>query len=319
MGRSTESGDDELADEILASSFNNFVVDLMNSTGSNVSANSQVEDVTATSNGADTEIEFTIASTDNDSAAAAGEFLATRMASETFSYMGESVAYSNPSCFITLGGACQAHASHSGIEVTCGNNITISVGGSESFPVDFNNAGTGLVAGFTEFCDKNGLAPTEACKFTEFENTHSLVISNFSSCDVSSQYVADEDVTEVTVLVSSYVNSTVTAIRRSECGRFAVVCRYNRKLENVTFETSINVTTHDYVGANETVDSTAEAGLYLIISQGTGDAAGDDISDGTTYGLKETIHVEARLANNTDKFVSTVSLYTPETFASFVK
>ena len=49
--RSTESGDDELADEILASSFNNFVVDLMNSTGSNVSANSQVEDVTATSNG----------------------------------------------------------------------------------------------------------------------------------------------------------------------------------------------------------------------------------------------------------------------------
>ena len=73
------------------------------------------------------------------------------------------------------------------------------------------------------------------------------------------------------------------------------------------------------MGANETVDSTAEAGLYLIISQGTGDAAGDDISDGTTYGLKETIHVEARLANNTDKFVSTVSLSTPETFASFVK
>ena len=48
------------------------------------------------------------------------------------------------------------------------------------------------------------------------------------------------------------------------------------------------------MGANETVDSTAEAGLYLIISQGTGDAAGVDISDGTTYGLKEKNYVEAR-------------------------
>ena len=59
--------------------------------------------------------------------------------------------------------------------------------------------------------------------------------------------------------------------------------------------------------------------LHLITESGAGSAPGVDISNGTTYNLTETIHVEARMVNNTDKFVSTVSLYIPVTFASFVK
>ena len=38
-----------------------------------------------------------------------------------------------------------------------------------------------------------------------------------------------------------YMNSSV--IRRSECGTFSVICRYDKTLENVTYETSVNVTT----------------------------------------------------------------------------
>ena len=70
---------------------------------------------------------------------------------------------------------------------------------------------------------------------------------------------------------------------------------------------------------NATVNSTAEIKLHLITERGAGSAPGVDISDGTTYNLTETIHVEARMVNNTNKFVSTVSLYTPVTFSSFVK
>jgi len=199
------------------------------------------------------------------------------------------------------------------VQATCGNNITISVEGTDGFPVDINNTdtrsnATGLVAGFTEYCDVNGLAPEAKCMFTEHSKTHSLVISDFSSCGVTSQYIADDDVTEVTVLVSRipYVNSSMTAIRRSECGRFAVICRYNKTLENVTYDTSLNITTSDYIGVNATVNSTTEMELHLITESGAGSAPGVDISNGTTYNLTETIHVEARMVNNTDKFVSTL-------------
>jgi len=197
------------------------------------------------------------------------------------------------------------------VNVHCGNNITISVQGTTDFPVDVDNAdtrsnATGLVAGYTEYCDAGATAPDAACTFTEDSATHSLVIDDFSDCDVSAQYITADNVTEITVLVSRipYVNPNMTAIRRSECGRFAVICRYNKILENVTYDTSVNITTHDYVGVNATVNSTAEVAIHAIIVSGTGDAPGVDISDGTTYNLTETVHVEARMVNNTDKFVS---------------
>merc|ERR1712142_694584 len=160
--------------------------------------------------------------------------------------------------------------------------------------------------GYTEYCDVNGNAPHENCTFTKDSSTHSLVIDDFNSCDISSKYIADDDVTEITVLVSRipYVNTSMTAIRRSECGRFAVICRYNKTLENVTYDNSVNITTHDYVGVNATVNSTAEMELHLIEAEGTGIAHGVDIADGTTYNLTEIVHVEADMVNNTDKFVS---------------
>jgi len=197
------------------------------------------------------------------------------------------------------------------VNVHCGNNITISVEGTTDFPVDVDNTdtrsnATGLVAGYTEYCDVNGNAPHENCTFTKDSSTHSLVIDDFNSCDISSKYIADDDVTEITVLVSRipYVNTSMTAIRRSECGRFAVICRYNKTLENVTYDNSVNITTHDYVGVNATVNSTAEMELHLIEAEGTGIAHGVDIADGTTYNLTEIVHVEADMVNNTDKFVS---------------
>ena len=58
--------------------------------------------------GSDTEIEFVVASKDNDSAAEAGEFLATKMASESFTYMGEKIEYSDASCFIAVDGSCKS-------------------------------------------------------------------------------------------------------------------------------------------------------------------------------------------------------------------
>jgi len=187
-------------------------------------------------------------------------------------------------------------------QVHCGNNITISVEGTTDFPIDVttdtkSNA-TGVVAGYTEYCDVGGIAPSAACTFTEDSSKHTLVIEDFNSCNISSKYIAEDDVTEVTVLVSRipYVNST--AIRRSECGRVAVMCRYNKTLENVAYDTSVNITAHDYVGVNTTVNSTSEAQLFLV------DVNGDEVADGTTYNLTETIYVEARVVNNTDKFVS---------------
>merc|ERR1712168_833140 len=192
------------------------------------------------------------------------------------------------------------------VQVHCGNNITISVEGTADFPVDvtsdIKSNATGLVAGYTEYCDANGVSPPTECKFTKdtsrIEVKHTLVIEDFTSCDISRKYIADDDVTEVTVLVSRipYVNSTM--IRRSECGRFAVMCRYNKTLENVTFDTSVNITAHDYVGVNSTVNSTTEAQLFLV------DDSFVDVVDGTTYNLTERVHVEARVVNNTDKFVS---------------
>ena len=47
--------------------------------------------------------------------------------------------------------------------------------------------------------------------------------------------------TEVTVLVSR-IPVVVSGIRRSECGRIAVVCKYDKLLENVTYASSVNVT-----------------------------------------------------------------------------
>jgi len=196
------------------------------------------------------------------------------------------------------------------VNVHCGNNITISVQGTTDFPVDVDtdtrSNATGLVAGYTEYCDAGATAPDAACTFTEDSATHSLVIDDFSDCDVSAQYITADNVTEITVLVSRipYVNPNMTAIRRSECGRFAVICRYNKILENVTYDTSVNITTHDYVGVNTTVNSTTEVALHLIQAEGTGTAQGVDIADGKTYNLTETVFVEANMVNNTDKFVS---------------
>ena len=55
--RSVESSNEDLSDEILASSFNNYVVNLMSP---NISKNSQVDDVTATSSGLKKKLKYLI-------------------------------------------------------------------------------------------------------------------------------------------------------------------------------------------------------------------------------------------------------------------
>ena len=74
-----------------------------------------------------------------------------------------------------------------------------SVDGVDSFPVDVNNIdtrsnATGLVAGYTEYCDVDGGEPAAACKFTEDSNTNSLVIEDFNSCNISSKYITADNV-----------------------------------------------------------------------------------------------------------------------------
>jgi len=190
--------------------------------------------------------------------------------------------------------------------VTCGNKIAISVVGDSEFPIespDTRANSSGLVLGYTEYCDNNGVAPAPECKFNKVGSAYEIEIEDFTSCNIASAYNAAEDHTEVTMIVSRvpYMDSSV--IRRSECGRFSVVCRYNKKLENVRYETSVNITTHDYEGEDLVQNSITSAQLYLIESAGTGNSKGTDIPDGKVYNLTETIFVEARIAENTDKFL----------------
>ena len=84
---------------------------------------------------------------------------------------------------------------------------------------------------------------------------------------------------------------------------------YKTQSNTKIFNTNTFYYNSDYVGVNTTVNSTSEAQLFLV------DVNGDEIADGKTYNLTETIYVEARVVNNTDKFVSVVSSYTSETFA----
>jgi len=196
------------------------------------------------------------------------------------------------------------------VETICGNEITISVVGDAAFPTDTSSSdvranSTGLVAGFTEHCDKDGPAPESPCKFSETTDNFTLTISDFSTCNITAQYNADDDVTEVTVLVSR-IPVVVAGIRRSECGRIAVVCKYDKLLENVTYASSVNVTRDDYVGTNDTSVSTDDVYLHLIKSAGTGSSVGVEIDPGKTYDLEEAVHVEAVAYDGDDKFVSTL-------------
>ena len=77
-----------------------------------------------------------------------------------------------------------------------------SVQGTTDFPVDVDtdtrSNATGLVAGYTEYCDAGATAPDAACTFTEDSATHSLVIDDFSDCDVSAQYITADNVVSTT-------------------------------------------------------------------------------------------------------------------------
>jgi len=197
------------------------------------------------------------------------------------------------------------------ITAICGNNINITVVPDADFPVgsaDERANASGLVLGITEHCDPSGVAPTPECNFTEDSNGDFVIeIEDFDSCGISSVYKSSEDYTEITMLVSRipYMNSSV--VRRSECGTFSVICRYDKTLENVTYETSVNITTHPYVGTNLTENATAEVELHLVSSVPDGGSQTSDIAAGTVYNLTDTVYVEARIVNNTDKFIS--SLY----------
>jgi len=197
------------------------------------------------------------------------------------------------------------------ITAICGNNINITVTPDADFPVDSADEranASGLVLGVTEYCDPSGVAPTPACEFHEVGNGDFVIeIEDFDTCGISTVYKSPENYTEVTMLVSRipYMNSSV--VRRSECGTFSVICRYDKTLENVTYETSVNITTHPYVGTNLTENSTTEAHLYLVSSAPDGASQTSDIAAGTVYNLTDTVYVEARIVNNTAKLIG--SLY----------
>jgi len=197
------------------------------------------------------------------------------------------------------------------ITAICGNNITISVVGDSDFPVESSDAranASGLVLGHTEYCDDNGGAPASECTFARTApDTFQVEIDDFNSCGITTVYKSYADYTEVTVLVSRIPYLESSLIRRSECGRVAVICRYAKTLQNVTYDKSICLATHDLIGANVTTSANiSDIGLYLIEGPGTGSAAGTDVSPGKVYSLTDTVYVEARIANHTDKFVSTL-------------
>jgi len=195
------------------------------------------------------------------------------------------------------------------ITATCGNNITISVVPDADFPVGSFDAwanASGLVLGTTQYCDPSGVAPVSECEFTENSGTYEIEIEDFDSCGISSVYKSSEDYTEITMLVSRVPHMNSTVIRRSECGTFSVICRYNKTLENVTYDTSVNITTHPYVGTNLTENATAVIELHLVSTAPDGTTATSDVATGTVYNLTDTIYVEANIVNNTDKFVATL-------------
>jgi len=196
------------------------------------------------------------------------------------------------------------------VTAICGNNITLNVVPDASFPVQSNDVranASGLVLGLTQYCDPTGAAPAAECEFTENSGgDFEIEIEDFDSCGISSVYKSAEDYTEVTMLVSRipYVNSS--EIRRSECGTFSVICRYNKTLENVTYDTSVNITTHPYVGTNLTEDASVEVELHLVSSGPDGVSPTGDIAAGTVYNLTDTVYVEARIVDNTVKFQATL-------------
>jgi len=195
------------------------------------------------------------------------------------------------------------------ITAICGNNINITVTPDADFPVGSANEranASGLVLGVTEYCDPSGVAPTQACEFHEDSNGDFVIeIEDFDTCGISTVYKSPENYTEITMLVSRipYMNSSV--VRRSECGTFSVICRYDKTLENVTYETSVNITTHPYVGTNLTENATAEAHLHLVATQPDGLSKTTDIAAGTVYNLTDIVYVEADIENS-DKFVATL-------------
>jgi len=197
------------------------------------------------------------------------------------------------------------------ITATCGNNITISVVPDVDFPVESSDVranASGLVLGITEYCDPSGVAPASECEFTENSGTYEIEVEDFDSCGISSVYDSSEEYTEITMLVSRIPHMNSTVVRRSECGTFSVICRYNKTLENVTYDTSVNITTYPYVGTNLTENATAVIELHLVSTAPDGIDPTSDIAAGTDYNLTDTVYVEARIVDNTDKFVATVSL-----------
>jgi len=196
------------------------------------------------------------------------------------------------------------------VTAVCGNKIQINVVADSDFPVassDERANASGLVLGYTEYCTANGVAPAPECEFSEsVTDNFDIEIDNFNSCGISSTYNSAGGYTEVTMIVSRipYMNSNF--VRRSECGSFAVICRYDKTLEDVTYDTSVNITTHPYVGTDLTEDANAVFGLHLVSTSPSGSTPGTDIVPGTFYNLTDTVYVEARMVDNTDKFVATL-------------
>ena len=70
------------------------------------------------------------------------------------------------------------------------------------------------------------------------------------------------------------------------------------------------------MGANVTSSANiSDIGLHLIEGAGTGSAAGTDVAAGKVYNLTDTVYIEARVADHTDEFVSTVSILKPWFFS----
>ena len=58
-----------------------------------------------------------------------------------------------------------------------------------------------IVAGHHEYCNKNVNNVRPECKFSESFGNHSIVIQNFSSCDVKTQYIPDLNVVSLCLII----------------------------------------------------------------------------------------------------------------------
>jgi len=97
--------DEDIVDDLIASTFNNFLVDLISG---KVSENSYVENVLATTIGGNTELEFSLTSTNMETSLIVQNVLESKLKDSTFTYMGDAFASVDPDCYLEIEGTCRS-------------------------------------------------------------------------------------------------------------------------------------------------------------------------------------------------------------------